>query len=31
MDNFEINKDVTDEKEINVEEIIGINTQGWWI
>jgi hypothetical protein len=27
MDNFEINKDVTDEKEINVEEIIGINTQ----
>jgi len=31
MGSFEINKDVVGEKEINLEEIMGINTQEWWI
>jgi hypothetical protein len=31
METFEINKDVTGEKEINVEEIIVTKTQEWWI
>jgi len=31
MGSFEINKDVVGENEINLEEIMGINTQEWWI